>query len=240
MAPTLTRPHLVWDWNCTLADDVERHVEALNAALPPLGARRIDLATFRRLFSIPIPDFYAAVLGRPLTAQEWQQADTAFQSYLANCPPVRLLPGAADLLARLIRAGCTHSVLSLSAHATLTRQITALEIAHLFIRTDGRTGAPGGTKVQALAVHVADLRPSIGNHRPVVIIGDAADDAHAATANGLPAVLYAGGLTGHDALSRVGVPVADTLAQAAALALTRANAARPAANAISGTTSAAA
>lgn len=133
-------------------------------------------------------------------------------------------------------------MLSLSAHSTLTQQITALDIAHLFIRADGRTGAPGGTKTQALAVHVPALRASIGNHRPVVVIGDAADDAHAATANGLPAVLYAGGLTGHDGLSRIGVPVADTLAQAAALALAlaRAHAARPAANPVSGTTSAAA
>ena len=51
-----------------------------------------------------------------------------------------------------------------------------------------------------------------------VLIGDVPDDAAAAAEAGVRAVLYTGGAGSRRELSRVGVPVADTLAEAVTLA----------------------
>ena len=51
-----------------------------------------------------------------------------------------------------------------------------------------------------------------------VVIGDALDDAVAASENGLPCVLYASGSHHPDALVETGYPVAESLVEALELA----------------------
>ncbi|MDO0930238.1 hypothetical protein QQY66_00335 [Streptomyces sp. DG2A-72] len=145
-------------------------------------------------------------------------ASVAFETYQSRRPSAQLTTGTDKLLARLIRSGCSHSILSLSAHNRLTRHISELGIASLFLRVGGRTGPSARSKKQPLAKHVAMLREIIGD-RPIVVIGDALDDVRAAFANRVHAVPYAGGLTHAGILRQTGLPVAETLAEAAALAI---------------------
>ncbi|WP_445517260.1 HAD family hydrolase [Streptomyces sp. NEAU-174] len=224
MPRTFNRPHLVWGWRGTLADDVQRQVGAVNAALVSLGAQPVDLDTVRHHFTTSASALCAGILGRALTDREQTRASVAFETYHSRRPPPQLMPGAEDLLARLIRSGCTHSVLSLSAHNSLTQHIAELGITPSFVRIDGRTepSSKAKTKEQPLAKHVTMLRQTIGN-RPIVLIGDAVDDVRAALANQVHAVPYAGGLTHADILRRSGIPVADTLAEAAAIAVAHAH-----------------
>ncbi|MEV6001524.1 HAD family hydrolase [Streptomyces griseomycini] len=222
MPRNFNRPHLVWGWRGTLADDVQDHVGAVNAALTALGAQPTDLDTVRRHFATSVPVLCAAILGRALTDRERTRASVAFETYHSRLPPAQLMPGTKDLLTRLIRSGCSHSVLSLSAHTFLTQHISGLGIAYLFLRVDGRTGPSSRSKKQPLAKHVKMLRQSIGD-RPIVLIGDAVDDVRAALANQVHPVPYAGGLTHPDILRRSGLPVAETLAEAAALAVAHAH-----------------
>ncbi|MBC9729689.1 HAD family hydrolase [Streptomyces sp. TRM68367] len=222
MPRNFNRPHLVWGWRGTLADDVQRQVGAVNAALASLGTEPVDLDTIRRHFATSAPALCAAILGRALTDRERTQANMAFETFHSRRPPAQLVPGTEDLLARLIRSGCSHSVLSLSAHNGLTRHIADMGIASLFLRVEGRTGPSARSKRQPLAKHVAMLQRTIGN-RPIVLIGDAVDDVRAALANQVHPVPYAGGLTHPDILRRSGVPVADSLAQAAAFAVAHAH-----------------
>ncbi|WP_461088039.1 HAD family hydrolase [Streptomyces deserti] len=212
----------MWGWRGTLADDVQRQVDGVNAALTALGAQPVDLDTVRRHFATSAPALCAAILGRALTDRERTQASVAFETHHSRLPPAQLMPGTKELLTRLIRSGCSHSVLSLSAHACLTQHISSLGIASLFLQVDGRTGPSSRSKKQPLAKHVKMLRPSIGD-RPIVLIGDAVDDVRAALANQVHPVPYAGGLTHPDILRRSGVPVAETLAEAAALAVAHAH-----------------
>ncbi len=222
MPRNFSRPHLVWGWRGTLADDVQNQVDAVNAALTALGAQPVDLETVRRHFATSVPAMCAAILGRALTDRERTRASVAFQTYHSRRPPAQLIPGTKELLTRLIRSGCSHSVLSLSAHAFLTQHISGLGVASLFLRVDGRTGPSSRSKKQPLAKHVKMLRQSIGD-RPIVLIGDTVDDIRAAFANHVHPVPYAGGLTHPDVLRRSGVPVAETLAEAAALAVAHAH-----------------
>lgn len=225
MSRIFTRPHLVWGWTGTLTDDTDRYVQALNIALRPLGARQVGLDTFRRQFTTSSSALFAAILGRTLTPRERQQASIAFETHLAHRPPVQLRPGTEQLLARLIRSGCTHSALSLSRNHVVTQQISDLGIARFFIRTEGLSDASVRTKAHPLADHVRALRPDIGN-RPIVVIGDDADDIRAAVANHVHPVPFTGGRTRPGILSQFGLPVAGTLAQAAAFAVAYAHTTR--------------
>ncbi|MEV8547490.1 HAD family hydrolase [Streptomyces sp. NPDC051572] len=212
------RPHIVWGWSGTLADDVPLQVAAVNAALAALGAPPVDLDTIRHRFATSPPALCAAILGRPLTDRERARASLVFETHPARRRLTGLLPGTEELLARLIRSGCSHSVLSLGAHRRLTQHIAELGADSFFLRIDGRTGPSARSKTQPLAKHLSALRQTVGD-RPVALIGDAVDDIRAAVANQVQPVPYAGGLTHRDVLRRSGVPVADNLAEAAALAV---------------------
>ncbi len=218
MPRILNRPHMVWGWRGTLADDVERQVGAVNAALASLGAQPVDSDAVRHHFATSAPAMCAGILGRALTDRERTRASVAFETYHSRRPPADLLPGTEDLLTRLVRSGCSHSVLSLTAHNGLTRHISDLGIGSLFLRVDGRTGPSVRSKKQPLARHLSTLRQTTGA-RPIVLIGDTVDDVRAALANQIHPVPYAGGLTHPDILRSSGVPVAETLAEAAALAV---------------------
>ncbi|MEV4555739.1 HAD hydrolase-like protein [Kitasatospora sp. NPDC049285] len=209
--------HVVWDWNGTIKADLDDHVSALNATLPALGGEPVDRDTYRAKHTVPIPNFYARLLGRTITDTEWASSDAAFLTHL-KAQPVRLRAGAEQLLAALSEAGHTQSLLSLCPHETLLREVEQVGIGHYFARIDGRTGPSGGTKAGALADHLGSLGLT-GQPERVLLIGDAIDDADAAHSNGAHAVLHTGGLHHPAKLAASGHPLADTLDEAVALGL---------------------
>ncbi|MCX4751250.1 HAD hydrolase-like protein [Kitasatospora sp. NBC_01287] len=209
--------HVVWDWNGTVKDDLDDHVQALNATLPALGGTPVDRETYRAKHTVPIPNFYARLLGRTITEQEWISSDNAFLDHL-RVQPVRVRAGAVELMAALREAGHTQSLLSLCPHTTLVREVEEAGIGHFFERVEGRTGASGGTKAAPLAAHLDALGLTGQGHR-VLLVGDAVDDADAAHANGALAVLHTGGLHHPAKLAAAGHPLTDTLAEAVALGL---------------------
>ncbi|MFD7737674.1 HAD family hydrolase [Streptomyces sp. MJM8645] len=217
VATPATRMHVVWDWNGTVKDDLDDHVFALNETLPALGGAPVDRETYRAKHTVPIPRFYARLLGREITEQEWVSSDSAFLEHL-RAQPVRVREGAAELMAALSEAGHTQSLLSLCPHDTLVREVEQADIGHFFIRTDGRTGPSGGTKAAPLTAHLEALGLAEQAHR-VLLVGDAVDDADAAHANGAHAVLHTGGLHHPAKLAATGHPLTDTLADAAVLGL---------------------
>ncbi|MGW3073937.1 HAD family hydrolase [Kitasatospora sp. NPDC001132] len=216
-ATPATRMHVVWDWNGTVKDDLDDHVSALNATLPALGGEAVDRETYRAKHTVPIPNFYARLLGREITEQEWISSDNAFLAHL-RAQPVKVREGAVELMAALREAGHTQSLLSLCPHDTLVREVEQAGIGHFFQRIDGRTGPSGGTKAAPLTAHLTALGLDDQAHR-VLLVGDAIDDADAAHANGALAVLHTGGLHHPAKLSAAGHPLTDTLADAVALGL---------------------
>ncbi|MEV4129932.1 HAD family hydrolase [Nocardia sp. NPDC049707] len=214
---TGVRLHLVWDWNGTLKDDLDDHVSALNATLPALGGQRLDRDTYRAEHTMPIPNFYARLLGRTITDAEWTSSDAAFLAHL-EAQPVRLREGATQLLTAVRDLGHSQSLLSLCPHSTLVREVEEAGIGHFFDRVDGRTGPSGGVKAAALTAHLDALGLNSEPQR-VLLVGDAIDDADAAHANGAIAVLHTGGLHHPDKLIAAGYPLADSLDQAVALGL---------------------
>lgn len=211
------RTHLVWDWNGTLLDDNAAVVGATNAAFGEVGLEPITLEQYREMYCIPIPRFYERLMGRLPTEAEWERMDGIFHRYYteqrAACG---LTEGAEELLAGWRLGGGSQSLLSMYGHDQLVPVVRGYGIEPHFVRVDGRTGPSGGSKALHMERHLAAL-DGISPERTVVI-GDAVDDAVAAAHVGAKAVLYTGGSHSRASLEAAGVPVVDSLAEAAELA----------------------
>jgi phosphoglycolate phosphatase-like HAD superfamily hydrolase len=211
------RTHIVWDWNGTLLHDIHAVIEATNAAFAELGMPPLTLERYRELYCVPVPRFYGRLMGRLPTDEEWELMDGTFhRHYWSRAGSAALAEGAAELLAARSAAGHTQSLCSLAPHADLLPLVRTHGIERRFVRIDGCVGPSGGGKAAQMARHLTAL----GGVEPsrTVVIGDAVDDALAAAHVGAAAVLYAGGSHGRASLEAVGVPVADTLAEAVELA----------------------
>lgn len=212
------RPHLVWDWNGTLFDDVAVVVAATDESFRAAGLRPVTRADYHAHYTRPIPVFYERLLGRPVSEPEWIALNASFHSAyrrLVAAEGIGLVEGSRALLAGWVGAGGRQSLLSMYRHEELVPLVERLGIGSLFARVDGLRGGSGGVKAEHLRVHLGELGVSPAD---AVVIGDSIDDADAAAAVGARAVLYAGGFHGPAGLAAAGVPVAHSLADAVAVA----------------------
>lgn len=193
-------------------------IEATNAAFAELGIPPITLERYRELYCVPVPRFYARLIGRPPTEQEWEVMDSTFhRHYFARADAAGLADGAERLLRAWGATGQTQSVCSLAPHDRLRPWVSRLGIDGHFVRIDGAgAGGPVLGKAEQMARHLAALGGIPADR--VVVIGDAADDARAAAHAGARAVLHTGGSQSRRSLAATGAPVVDSLAEAVALA----------------------
>jgi len=203
-------PHLVWDWNGTLLDDLRLVVDATNSSLASVGGPVVTADEHRRGFRRPISAYYADVLGRQITAAEFVHLDGEFhRAYRAGLARCALKP---DATAALAAWSGTQSLLSMWFHADLVALVSRYGLTPRFTRIDGlRADIGGGHKEEHLVAHLEALGLTGAG---TVLVGDSLDDAHAAAAVGARCVLYAGGFTDLDQLVASGLPVASTLLEA--------------------------
>jgi phosphoglycolate phosphatase-like HAD superfamily hydrolase len=209
-----TRTHLVWDWNGTLLDDLTLVVSATNHAFARIGGPAVTADEHRRQFRRPIVEYYAEVLGRAVDAGEFERLDKLFHdAYRLGLTGCSL---AGDAAAAIRSWPGTQSLLSMWFHDELVPAVDTYGLSGLFTRIDGLRATVGGDlKAGHLAAHLEGLGVA-GDQ--VVLIGDSLDDAAAAASVGGVCVLYTGGFTDPVRLRESGLPVADTLAGAVALA----------------------
>jgi phosphoglycolate phosphatase-like HAD superfamily hydrolase len=207
-------PHLVWDWNGTLLNDLALVVAATNASLAELGGPAVSAEEHRRDFRRPVALYYSGVLGRPIDEEEFVRLDKTFHlTYSGGLLGCELSTGALDALRSWTG---TQSLLSMWFHDELVPTVRRYALDAYFARVDGlRDPVGGGHKAPHLVAH---LREQGLTGDDCVLIGDSVDDALAARSVGARCVLYSGGFTDVARLRAVGVPVADTLAEAARLA----------------------
>ncbi|HLT12064.1 MAG TPA: HAD hydrolase-like protein [Micromonosporaceae bacterium] len=205
-------PHLVWDWNGTLLDDLAVVVAATNASLATVGGPAITADEHRRDYRRPIADYYAHLLGRPVSEAEFRALDDVFHlSYRTGLSSCRLAVDALDAIAAWTG---TQSLLSMYFHDELVTAVTRHGLASYLCRVDGlRARVGGGPKAPHLRAHLDALAVDPAD---CVLIGDSIDDAEAASAVGARVVLYEGGFTHPERLRATGLPVARTLLEAVA------------------------
>ena len=212
----MARTHLVWDWNGTLLDDLSLVVSSTNHTFSVVGGRSVDSDEHRRRFRRPVSEFYAEILERAITEEEFEELDRIFHE--AYRMGLTTIPLAADAEAAVKAWPGTQSLLSMWFHDELIPAVESRGLAGVFARIDGRpTEVDGGLKAGHLARHLAQL--DIPGDQ-AVLIGDSIDDADAAASVGARCVLYTGGFTDPNRLRGHGAPVADTLLEAVSLAKT--------------------
>lgn len=211
--------HLVWDWNGTLLDDLPIVIRAVNRAIGPFGLNAIDADVYRDHYTRPVRHFYDRVFGRTVRDEEWLRLNTSFhETYFELASDVDLAPGARDAIKRLHSEGWTQSLLSMSPQDWLDSIVDRLGLTEWLEIVDGLSGPTGGLKATHLEVHLETLDLGGGD---VVVVGDTPDDVAAARHVGARPILFHGGSHHMDVLEAEGVPIAETISDAAEMALSR-------------------
>ena len=211
-------PHLVWDWNGTLLDDRTLLVESVVNLAREEGIADITAEIVMARFARPLRACFESVLERPFTSSEWAGLESRFHDfYRAGLDGVPLVPDARTALTMGQQRAASQSLVSSWPHAELLQAVAHHGISYLFQEVRGRRTADAGKLTELLALlEERQLDPD-----RTVLIGDTPDDAAAAAAAGMRAVLVTGAslgslnAAGHDAL---GVPVVQSVAQAVELA----------------------
>lgn len=208
--------HVIWDWNGTLVDDLPVVVAAVNVSLAAIGEGTINADDYLDHYTRPVRVFYDRLLSRAVTDAEWERINATFHAtYVATLSRVPLTHDAVAAIDRIAEAGATQSILSMWAQDALVPEVTRHGIHTRMTRIDGTARSNGETKASLLEAHLSAL----GERGEVVMIGDSTDDAEAARAVGIGCVVYDGGSHHRAKLDGLGFAVADSLLQAAQLAL---------------------
>ncbi|MFI7548538.1 HAD family hydrolase [Verrucosispora sp. WMMD703] len=211
---TPASPHLVWDWNGTLLNDLSLVVACTNAVFASEGGPSVTPDEHRVRFRRPIADYYAEVLGRAVDDDAFGRLDKIFHdAYRVGLTTCELAHDAVEAMAAW---SGSQSLLSMWFHDELVPTVETYGLTGRFARVDGLRAQVGGDrKAESLARHLDALGV---DGRSVVLIGDSLDDADAARSVGGRAVLYTGGFTDRARLLASGHPVADSLTEAVTLA----------------------
>ena len=212
--------HVVWDWNGTLFDDLPIVVDAVSVSLKQFEAGPITAEDYRDHYTRPVYRFYERLLGREVTAAEWEAIDVSFhEAYRSTLDRAGLTGDALEAIETVARRQASQSLLSMWWHDELLPATTSYDVARWMVRIDGNRGEAGETKAIHLDKHLRALQGSVIGLDPseCLVIGDSLDDAVAAADVGVPCVLYDGGSHHRAELDAAGVPVAATLIEALAL-----------------------
>ncbi|WP_431684186.1 HAD family hydrolase [Kitasatospora sp. KL5] len=207
-----TRPlHIVWDWNGTLLDDVQLAVRATAAALAGKLRGRLTVERFRGNFSQPLRKFYENLLGRPVDDGELRQIIERYRAvYYGRHLGCHLRSGAIEVLDEVSGQRCQNSLLSLADHDHLSASASRLGIADRFVLIEGSRHRISAGKSHALTRHLEQLKISPQDSR-VIVVGDTAEDAAAAAALGLEAILVEHGYAARAALKKAGTTIVSDL-----------------------------
>ena len=206
---------ILWDWNGTLLDDLQYGMDVRNRVFPAFNLPTIgSIEEYHAQFTFPIRLYYerAGVTDEIFVpiAHAWMD------EYVRGFSTVPLHTDALQTLERFRMAGLTQVVLSASKLDLLTEQIAQFDIQHYFAAVLGLGDIYAGSKEEIGRQYLRDcgIAPE-----DTLMIGDTLHDADVAAAIGAKCILVARGHQSCETLLTAGVPVVDTLADAAEIAL---------------------
>ena len=206
---------ILWDWNGTLLDDLQYGINVRNRVFPDFDLPAIDtIEEYHAQFTFPIRLYYerAGVTDEIFVsiAHAWMN------EYVRGFASVPLHTDARQTLEQFAQAKLTQVVLSASKRDLLTSQIAQFDIQHYFADILGLGDIYAGSKEEIGRVYLQNCGIAPGD---TLMIGDTLHDAEVAAAIGARCVLVARGHQSRQTLLTAGVPVVDTLTDAARIAL---------------------
>ena len=205
---------VLWDWNGTLLDDLTYAIGVRNRTFPAFGLPRIgSVAEYHRQFTFPVRRYYerAGVTDETFVAV----AHAWMAEYVRGFDAVPLHGDAVEALARFAAAGVRQAVLSATRRDMLESQIARFPIRAYFTDVLGLSDIYARSKEAVGLDYLARCGVPAAS---TLMIGDTLHDAEVARAMGTGCVLVARGHQSRETLLTAGVPVMDTLLEAAAWA----------------------
>ena len=205
---------VLWDWNGTLLDDLAYAIGVRNRTFPAFGLPRIgSVAEYHRQFTFPVRRYYerAGVTDETFVAV----AHAWMAEYVRGFDTVPLHGDAVEALSRFAAAGVRQAVLSATRRDMLESQIARFPIRAYFTDVLGLSDIYARSKEAVGLDYLARCGVPAAS---TLMIGDTLHDAEVARAMGTGCVLVARGHQSRETLLTAGVPVMDTLLEAAAWA----------------------
>lgn len=205
---------VLWDWNGTLLDDLAYAIGVRNRTFPAFGLPRIgSVSEYHRQFTFPVRRYYerAGVTDETFVAV----AHAWMAEYVRGFDTVPLHGDAVETLARFAAAGVRQAVLSATRRDMLESQIARFPIRAYFTDVLGLSDIYARSKEAVGLDYLARCGVPAAS---TLMIGDTLHDAEVARAMGTECVLVARGHQSRETLLTAGVPVMDTLLEAAAWA----------------------
>ena len=206
---------VLWDWNGTLLDDLAYAIGVRNRTFPAFGLPRIgSVAEYHRQFTFPVRRYYERA---GVTEENFEAVAHAWMAeYVRGFDTVPLHGDAVETLARFAAAGVRQAVLSATRRDMLESQIARFPIRACFTDVLGLSDIYARSKEAVGLDYLARCGVPAAS---TLMIGDTLHDAEVARAMGTGCVLVARGHQSRETLLTAGVPVMDTLVEAAAWAL---------------------
>jgi len=212
----MKKPELIlWDWNGTLLNDAEYAIGVRNRVFPRFGLPGIgSLAEYHEQFTFPVKLYYTRA---GVTEDNFVAVAHAWMDeYVRGYQTIPLFGDAVETLDTFHTAGLRQTVLSASELDMLQKQLAYAGILNRFDEVLGLSHIYA-TRKETIGMNY--LHGSGVDPAACVMLGDTLHDAEVAAALGCRCVLVARGHQSRQTLLTAGVPVRDSLAQAATLLL---------------------
>lgn len=202
------RTTIIWDWNGTLLDDLTICLESINAMLQERGMDILSTATYRKVFTFPVIDYYRQV-GFDFEKENWEIVAMEFMNrYFEKLKRSKLFADAQPVLEFFSQRGFRQVILSAMEHDALIASVNERGISSYFqqiVGIDNHYAAGKSGNGQAMI-----LRHSLVADN-TWFIGDTLHDADIARELGCHCLLVANGHQDRKRLEQAGVPVLNSL-----------------------------
>ncbi len=202
---------IVWDWNGTLLDDRDVCVKAMNTLLKRRKLPELTLERYLEIFDFPVINYYNQLAFPDRDSYE-DLSQEFIEAYDAHLITATLHRDAIRTLEKVKSAGVRQVSLSASMQKRLEEQLKLYRVDHYFSPILGIADIYGHGKADI----ALQWLPGSGFHpSEILLCGDTAHDAEVAMAMGCDCLLIAQGHQSRARLEKAGVPLADSLKEAA-------------------------
>lgn len=203
-----TSPHIIWDWNGTLLDDIDLSLSTINKMLKKRTLDTLTKERYREIFTFPVKDYYVKA-GFDFEKEEWNDMAHEFiYQFLAEVNQCNLTASSLETLSFFSSLGCKQAIISAMQHTELVKSVSHLNIFHFFEHIGGIDDHLAGGKVENALNY---LHKNSINPENTFLFGDTLHDAEVANELGCKCILVA---TGHQSFERLltsGFPVVMSL-----------------------------
>lgn len=207
----IKNPHILWDWNGTLVNDMDLCVYVTNLFMQEHHNKQITREFYQQEFTFPVINFYHAIGFDFKNITFEQMAEDWISTYKKHFQSKSSLNGPVQETLEYIRSkGLKQSIFSACEIHLLNHSINHLNLEHFFHLIHGVDNNQASGK-EALAKQII-----LDNHiipEETILFGDTVHDYEVAQNTGMSCVLIANGHQHSKRLQKTGAPILEHIGQ---------------------------